>query len=135
MTSNRSSRFHQLDKDLEKKLIQPLVEIEDITKNIKQIATEVATLWNLSKVAQSEVISFECAEQMPATVDLIENCAKGISDLQRVVVAIATQIDNTRRFVASIGHAHHDSIMPHLSDEEIECIKQLNPFVVKASNE
>ena len=130
--AERCARFHRLDEELELKLLQPLADLAGIRTALQQTEAETTALTNMTTVARSELTTVDA--RVPATEDVLEHCVRGIGDIKRALLALSTQLDNTRRFVGSVAHAHHDSIMPWLSKEEVECIKGMNPFVPRASD-
>ena len=123
----RCARLHQLEEELERKLLVPLEDLTGISSALQQMQLETAALDTMTKVSWKELEIV--TTPVPATEDVLEHCTRGVADLKAALSALSVQLDNTRRFVGTIAHAHHQSVMPWLSPQELECIKELNPFV------
>jgi len=132
-SAERCARFHRLDEEVELKLLQPLKGLSEIKAALQQAEAETVALGNMATISQGEIAAV--GAKLPATEDVLEHCILGICNIKRALLALSTQLDNTRRFVGNVAQAHHESIVPWLSEQELQCIKELNPFVVRASDE
>lgn len=65
---------------------------------------------------------------MEACEDVVEHNMRRMNDMHRCISTAIQTIDTVSRFVAEAVFEHHDTIMPHLSTEEMHEIQKYNFF-------
>ena len=127
-------RRHRLDEAMQTRLLTPVRQLSEAHALLSGCGEDAEVLLRMCEVAGAEIgAAGEAGLSTTASVDLLEHCLVGLTDLRRCVAAGLRTVDNTRRFVAEAVVQYHDSVMPHLSDAELAVIQAHNLFVVRPS--
>lgn len=123
---DQCDKWHELDRELFTKLQQPIDDLQKALELLKDKQSTTEALECMCAIARQELLSR--ATKLEACEDVLEYCVRGITDLRRCIQFALCSIDSCRRFAAGAVLAHHDSIMPHLSSEELATINQFDSF-------
>lgn len=130
-----SERLLALDTKLYQQLADSQIECEQMNKILLPVQdVKLTALRNMCKKASAELQKVHEAK-LDATLDVMEHCVTQIEELRSVLATLQQQVRNTARFAASAYCDSHASLMPHLSQEELDCINGLNQFIPRASTD
>lgn len=133
-----SERLLALDTELYRQLADSQMECEQMNKILLPIQdVRLTALRTMCKQASAELQKVEKTSEMKldATLDVMEHCVTQLEELRNVFATLQQQVLNTGRFAASAYRDSHASLMPHLSQEELDCINGLNQFIPRASTD
>ena len=125
-TTEECTRWHRLDEEMDMKRREQVTELAQIQKLLLTTEAETESLARMCDVARTEFDDPQSGRD--ACRDVVEHCTRGICDIKRCIASAYQNIESLRYFIADGERAHHDSVVPHLSSEELATIGKFNLF-------
>jgi hypothetical protein len=127
--AGQSEKWRCIDEELEITMRCPVEALDAMEAKMQQSEAEFVALDNMCQIAVGELLGVN--DVTPACEDVLEHCVRAIADIKRVYIDVMKKLEGTRRFVAGAVLEHHDSVMPYMTNEEVQILHQYNPFVVR----
>lgn len=125
-----AEKLQQIDDKLWQQLHATHLSVETVQQLLRPQQQKSDALRHLLREAQKELSTLQ---NVPACQDLLLHFATEMDSLRDILSTLHTHLVELQRFAASSYYDAHASMMPHLSQEEIQCINDNNQLLPCAS--
>lgn len=141
---DRAERLQSLDTQLYQQLARTKLDCEALNKvllPVHEARLEALRTMGKRAVAELHEVVNESTEATPTThtleasMDVMCHFVEQLEDLRSALAGLADRVLKVERFAASSYYDTHTGMMPHLSQEELACINEVNYFIPRASTE
>lgn len=121
---------HAADDELRAKLRKSTEQLDEMAAVLDTVDQHVAAIGNMMAAAKEELGRLcDSGAEGEALRDVLSHGQQACRDSATIVRALTQRLEATRRTCATAVFWHHTSVLPHLSPEEAEIVRAMNPLV------
>lgn len=129
----RVQRLMQIEAKANRQCEDRDLECKEVSQRLDELQPLIKSLTAVCRQATAELNALAHCEGLEATLHMAESSAEVIGTLRDSLSSLANQISEVRQACASDIYDRHTSVMPLLSQEEIDHINGVNMFIPRAS--
>ena len=135
--TTNTERLQELDSQLCNKLKKTKADCQELSKVLLPFQEiQINAIQNMCRKSVQElqqVAQMQPDIKLDASMDVMQHCASELEKIKAALLTLQKQVLHTTRFAATAYNDTHNSMLPHMSQQEIECINDMNQFIPRAS--
>lgn len=116
-------KWHEMEQELRDRLRAPVADMEEAKCVVQRTKSASESIELMCSLARAEL---RASPGLSSCSALVEHGMRDIMELQRAMDFALRSIESCRYLVSEAVVAYHDSIVPHISSEELDTINRFD---------